>query len=97
MPKNRQNPKKVLIFQKKCCKIKTVSRDGAAWSARLAHNQEVVGSNPTPATKKLCHKKPNARGLFLFGLFDSAGANANCFVPTLESVGKFGQFVRGDF
>lgn len=53
MPKNRQNPKKVLIFQKKCCKIKIVSRDGAVWSARLAHNQEVVGSNPTPATMKL--------------------------------------------
>ena len=29
-----------------------VSRGGAARSARLAHNQEVVGSNPTPATKK---------------------------------------------
>lgn len=29
-----------------------VSRGGAARSARLAHNQEVVGSNPTPATKE---------------------------------------------
>ena len=33
-----------------------ISRDGAVWSARLAHNQEVVGSNPTPATKKLFQK-----------------------------------------
>ena len=29
-----------------------VLRGGAAWSARLAHNQEVAGSNPAPATKK---------------------------------------------
>ena len=29
-----------------------VSRGGAAWSARLAHNQQVAGSNPAPATKK---------------------------------------------
>ena len=36
--------------------IYTISRDGAVWSARLAHNQEVVGSNPTPATKKLFQK-----------------------------------------
>lgn len=28
-------------------------RGGAAWSAHLAHNQENVGSNPTPATMKL--------------------------------------------
>ena len=34
-----------------------MSRDGAVWSARLAHNQEVVGSNPTPATKKLFLKQ----------------------------------------
>ncbi len=27
-----------------------ISRDGAV-AARLAHNQEVVGSSPTPATK----------------------------------------------
>ena len=33
-----------------------ISRDGAVWSARLAHNQEVVGSNPTPATKRLFFK-----------------------------------------
>ena len=67
MPKNRQNPKKVLIFQKKCCKIKIVSRDGAVWSARLAHNQEVVGSNPTPATKKLFPRKSLMReGFFIF-------------------------------
>jgi hypothetical protein len=28
------------------------SRGGAVWSARVAHNHKVVGSNPTPATKK---------------------------------------------
>ncbi len=32
--------------------IVPVSRGGAAWSARLAHNQEVAGSNPAPATKR---------------------------------------------
>lgn len=50
MRKNRQIIEKVLIFLSGWCKIVFVSRDGAAWSARLAHNQEVVGSNPTPAT-----------------------------------------------
>ena len=32
-----------------------ISRDGGSWSARQAHNLEIVGSNPTPATnlKKL--------------------------------------------
>lgn len=29
----------------------SITRDGAV-AARLAHNQEVVGSSPTPATKK---------------------------------------------
>ena len=28
-----------------------VSRGGAVWSARVAHNHKVAGSNPTPATK----------------------------------------------
>ncbi len=28
-----------------------ILRDGAVWSARRAHNPEVVGSNPTPAPK----------------------------------------------
>ena len=26
-------------------------RGGAVWLARMAHNHQVVGSNPTPATK----------------------------------------------
>ena len=45
-----------------------ISRDGAVWSARLAHNQEVVGSNPTPATKKLFFKNTflNQKGVFYF-------------------------------
>ncbi len=30
-----------------------VSRGGAVWSARVAHNHKVVGSNPAPATKKV--------------------------------------------
>ena len=36
--------------------IEYVSRGGAVWSARLAHNQEVGGSNPPPATKKLLNR-----------------------------------------
>jgi hypothetical protein len=28
-------------------------RGGAVWSARRAHNPEVVGSNPAPATKEI--------------------------------------------
>jgi hypothetical protein len=32
--------------------IDDVSRGGAARLARVAHNHKVVGSNPTPATKK---------------------------------------------
>ncbi len=35
-----------------CTKFGITSRGGAVWSARLAHNQEVRGSNPLPATKK---------------------------------------------
>ncbi len=34
-----------------------VTRGGAAWLARMAHNHQVVGSNPTPATKKNSHRK----------------------------------------
>lgn len=30
---------------------KEMTRDSSSPAARLAHNQEVVGSNPTPATK----------------------------------------------
>lgn len=30
-----------------------VMQDGAAWLARLAHNEKVTGSNPVPATN-LC-------------------------------------------
>ena len=29
-----------------------VSRGGAVWSARVAHNHKVAGSNPAPATQK---------------------------------------------
>ena len=29
----------------------TMSRGGAVWSARMAHNHQVAGSNPAPATK----------------------------------------------
>ena len=29
-----------------------MSRGGAVWSARMAHNHQVAGSNPAPATKK---------------------------------------------
>lgn len=67
MPENHQNSKKVLTFVSRRDKIIVVSRDGAAWSARLAHNQEVVGSNPTPATKNLFPIKSfSARKLFIF-------------------------------
>ena len=44
-----------------------VSRGGAARSARLAHNQEVVGSNPTPATKEIV---PLRWGFFLGYVID---------------------------
>jgi hypothetical protein len=30
-----------------------ISRGGAARSARMAHNHQVAGSNPAPATKKV--------------------------------------------
>ena len=30
----------------------TIPRGGAVWSARVAHNHEVRGSNPLPATKR---------------------------------------------
>ncbi len=38
-----------------------MTRGGAVWSARVAHNHKVVGSNPTPATSefiKICGKLP---------------------------------------
>lgn len=43
-----------------------VSRGGAAWSARLAHNQQVAGSNPAPATKK---KAQALAELFSFAMY----------------------------
>ena len=36
---------------------KLISRGGAVWSARMAHNHQVAGSNPAPATKKNSHRK----------------------------------------
>ena len=33
--------------------LQIISRGGAVWSARVAHNHEVAGSNPAPATKKI--------------------------------------------
>lgn len=32
--------------------MRNVPRGGAVWSARMAHNHQVAGSNPAPATKK---------------------------------------------
>ena len=43
--------------------------DRAGWSslvARRAHNPEVVGSNPAPATKYFRRPEVNSSGLFLF-------------------------------
>ena len=43
--------------------------DRAGWSslvARRAHNPEVVGSNPAPATKYFRRSEVNSSGLFLF-------------------------------
>ena len=43
--------------------------DRAGWSslvARRAHNPEVVGSNPAPATKHFRRPEVNSSGLFLF-------------------------------
>lgn len=31
----------------------TIAQGGGSWSARQAHNLEIVGSNPAPATKTL--------------------------------------------
>jgi hypothetical protein len=45
-----------------------VPRGGAARSARLAHNQEVRGSNPLPATKK---KVLAVARTFFFGIINS--------------------------
>lgn len=39
-----------------------VSRGGAVWSARMAHNHQVAGSNPAPATKK--KRQPFGRRFF---------------------------------
>ena len=33
-----------------------LSRDSSSPVARLAHNQEVVGSNPSPATRFVCDR-----------------------------------------
>ena len=47
-------------------------RGGAVWSARMAHNHQVVGSNPTPATK-IIKEVSFWRVFFLFAsVFDSA-------------------------
>lgn len=43
-----------------------ISRGGAVWSARVAHNHKVVGSNPTPATKK---KRLPFGSRFFFALY----------------------------
>ncbi len=37
-------------------------RGGAVWSARMAHNHQVAGSNPAPATKK--KRQPFGRRFF---------------------------------
>ena len=42
----------LLRYSNKSANIVYVSRGGAAWSARVAHNHKVAGSNPAPATKK---------------------------------------------
>lgn len=36
------------------------SQGRAVWPARLAHNQEVTGSNPVPATKNEKREIPDA-------------------------------------
>jgi hypothetical protein len=41
---------KLLFLIKGCAKIHAVDRGVEQWLARRAHNPEVVGSNPTPAT-----------------------------------------------
>ena len=41
---------------------KPISRGGAVWSARMAHNHQVAGSNPAPATKK--KRQPFGRRFF---------------------------------
>lgn len=75
MLKNPQNRKNLLTFDFASDIIVVVSRDGAAWSARLAHNQEVVGSNPTPATKKLFFRRTPCERVFLFLRANLRGLN----------------------
>ena len=43
----------------------TVSRGGAVWSARMAHNHQVAGSNPAPATKFIIERLLRRSFLYL--------------------------------
>ena len=54
------------------CTVRAISRGGAVWSARLAHNQEVVSSNLAPATKKLFKDAFYIKGVFFVEVFRSA-------------------------
>jgi hypothetical protein len=53
---------KLLFLIKGCAKIHAVDRGVEQWLARRAHNPEVVGSNPTPATK---NENPPKRVFYL--------------------------------
>lgn len=44
-------------------------RGGAVWSARVAHNHKVAGSNPAPATIKIPSSKDG--GIFMVTCADS--------------------------
>ena len=51
----------------------------AGWSslvARRAHNPEVVGSNPTPATNLICEGRAQAPGLFVLRLMSRVSGKA---------------------
>jgi hypothetical protein len=50
--------------------IQLIARGGAVWSARVAHNHKVVGSNPTPATIEKARVQMDW-GFFFLGLYRS--------------------------
>ena len=57
------------------------TRGGAVWSARVAHNHKVAGSNPAPATKKDSYRK---MAIFLgFGLARFGSATGEFCPPCL--------------
>ena len=72
-------------------------RGGAAWLARMAHNHQVVGSNPTPATKikYLSADRYFILVIFLLKRAQFTGSDSDCFAPTEECVRRAGNVCCG--